>query len=87
MHLSVHHAATAQAAARLNLTRGLDGGYRGTCPCCGYGKPTLSLNVRSGGIAVSCVACGEVARIAVIAGLSPELLVPAEQPLRRWRRR
>jgi hypothetical protein len=63
MHLSVHHDATAQAAARLNLTRGLDGAYRGTCPCCGYGKPTLSLSVRSGGIAVSCFACGEVARI------------------------
>ena len=77
MHLSLHHAATAHAAARLNLTRGLDGAYRGTCPCCGYGKPTLSLSVRSGGVAVSCVACGDVAHIAAIAGLSPELLIPA----------
>ena len=64
MHSSLHHAAAAQAAARLDLTRGLDGAYRGTCPCCGYGKPTLSLSVRSGSVAVSCVACGEVARIA-----------------------
>ena len=78
MHSSLHHAAAAQAAARLDLTRGLDGAYRGTCPCCGYGKPTLSLSVRSGSVAVSCVACGEVARIAAIAGLSPELVVPAE---------
>src|SRR5215204_7192634 len=78
MHLALHHTAAAHAAARLNLTRGHDGAYRGTCPCCGYGKPTLSLSVRSGGIAVSCVACGDVARIATIAGLSSELLVPAE---------
>jgi len=78
MHLALHHTAAAHAAARLNLTRGHDGDYRGTCPCCGYGKPTLSLSVRSGGIAVNCVACGDVARIAAIAGLSSELLAPEE---------
>jgi hypothetical protein len=76
MHLSVHGAAAA-AASRLNLIRGRDHVYRGTCPCCGYAKPTLQLAVQKNGISVSCVACGQVEAIAAITGLPPEFLVSA----------
>ena len=68
----------AEAASRLNLIRGRDLVYRGTCPCCGYAKPTLQLAVQKDGISISCVACGRVEAIAAITGLPPELLVSGE---------
>src|SRR4051812_33503813 len=92
MAAPAHHAA-AQAAARLNLHRGRDGTYPGRCPCCGYGKPTLSITVRSAGIVVGCVACGEVENICTVAGLPAELLARAaptsskiDKALRLWSR-
>lgn len=68
----------AQAAARLNLTLGRDGTWRGQCPSCRYGKPSLTIGVRGHRIAVSCAACGDVGRIASAAGISPDLLLPEE---------
>jgi len=67
-----------QAAIRLNLALGRDDIWRGRCPCCTYGKPTLQLKVRYTGIAISCAACGEVAGIAAIAGIAADLLVTPE---------
>jgi len=67
-----------QAASRLNLILGRDNDWRGRCPCCGYGKPTLTLTVRKQGISISCAACGEVAGIAAIAGIPTDLLVTPE---------
>jgi Toprim domain len=68
----------AGAATRLNLALGRDDVWRGRCPCCCYGKSTLELKVRSQGISISCAACGEVAGIAAIAGIAPDLLVAPE---------
>lgn len=62
----------AGAAARLNLSRGQDRAWRGRYPNCRYGKPTLEIKAQSGGIAISCVTCGEVAAVAA-AGRSGEL--------------
>jgi hypothetical protein len=68
----------AGAAARLNLACGRDGAWRGRCPNCQYGKPTLEMKVQNSGIAISCAACGEVAAIAAIVGIAPNLVVPPE---------
>jgi hypothetical protein len=68
----------AQAATRLNLALGHDDVWRGRCPSCSYGKPTLQIKVRTLGIAISCAACGEVAGIAAIAGIASDLLVAPE---------
>ena len=46
----------AQAAARLSLALGHDEVWRGRCPCCAYGKPTLQIKVENRGIAVACAA-------------------------------
>ena len=67
-----------QAATRLNLALGRDDVWRGRCPICTYGKPTLQLKVRSQGISISCAACGEVAGIAAIAGIPSDLIVAPE---------
>lgn len=67
-----------QAATRLNLALGRDDVWRGRCPICTYGKPTLQLKVRSQGISISCAACGEVAGIAAIAGIPSDILVAHE---------
>lgn len=67
-----------QAAIRLNLALGRDDIWRGRCPSCCYGKPTLQIKVRSQGIAITCAACGEVAGIAAIAGIPTDLLVTPE---------
>ena len=67
-----------QAATRLNLALGCDDVWRGRCPICTYGKPTLQLKVRSQGISISCAACGEVAGIAAIAGIPSDLIVAPE---------
>jgi hypothetical protein len=83
----------AQAAARLNLTLGRDHVWRGGCPACGYGKPTLEMRVEADGIAVSCVACGRVTGIAAMMGLPAELVMsPRPSPskvaraLETWRK-
>ena len=68
----------AGAAARLNLACGRDGAWRGRCPNCQYGKPTLEMKVQNSGIAISCAACGEVAAIAEIVGIAPNLVVSPE---------
>jgi len=71
----------AQAAARLNLTRGRDNIWRGRCPACGYAKPTLELAVQRDRIVVRCTACGADASIARMMGLPSELLVaPTARP-------
>ncbi|WP_336485193.1 toprim domain-containing protein [Methylobacterium nigriterrae] len=71
----------AEAATRLNLKAGRDGVLRGNCPCCAYGKPTVALSVQTDGIAISCVACGNAAGIAAIAGIPSELLtLPKADP-------
>src|SRR5262249_6449975 len=69
------HDVAAQAAARLNLTRGRDNIWRGRCPACGYAKPTLELAVQRDRIVVRCTACGADASIARMMGLPTELLV------------
>jgi len=65
----------AQAAARLNLSRGRDNIWRGRCPVCGYAKPSLELAVQQDGIAFSCNACGADASVARMIGLPSELVV------------
>jgi hypothetical protein len=65
----------AQAAARLNLTRGRDNKWRGHCPACGYAKPTLEVTVEGDRIAISCTACSAVAGIAAVMGIPSELVV------------
>ena len=65
----------AQAAARLNLTRGRDNIWRGRCPVCGYAKPSLELAVQQDRIAVTCSACGADAGIARMIGIPIELVV------------
>ena len=71
----------AQAAARLNLTCGRDGIWRGRCPACGYAKPTLELAVEQDRIAVSCAACGSVGGIAAMMGVPSELIIaPRPKP-------
>jgi hypothetical protein len=71
----------AQAAARLNLTRGRDNIWRGRCPACGYAKPSLELGVRCDRIEVRCTACGADASIARMMGFPNELVVaPAARP-------
>jgi putative DNA primase/helicase len=67
-----------QAATRLNLVLGRDDIWRGRCPSCCYGKSTLQIKVRCQGISIACAACGEVAGIAAIAGIAPDLLVAPE---------
>jgi putative DNA primase/helicase len=70
-----------RAAARLNLTCGRDGKWRGRCPACGYAKPTLEVALERDCIAVSCTACGDVAGIAAILGIPNELVTsPSAQP-------
>jgi hypothetical protein len=69
----------AQAAGRLNLTRGHDGVWRGRCPSCGYAKPSLAMKVASDRIEISCQACGAVSKIASAMGLPPDL-VTAPRP-------
>ncbi len=68
------HRIAAQAASRLNLALGRDSVWRGRCPCCGYGKPTVQIKVQDHGIGVSCLACGQGDKIAAIAGIAPNLL-------------
>jgi len=68
----------AGAATRLNLALGHDDVWRGRCPSCGYGKPTLQLKVRGQGVSISCAACGEVEAIAAIAGIPSDLIVAPE---------
>jgi Toprim domain len=71
----------AQAAARLNLTRGRDNIWRGRCPACGYAKPTLELAVQCDRIEVRCTACGADAGIARMVGLPSELVAaPTARP-------
>src|SRR6476620_6545013 len=65
----------AQAAARLNLTRGRDNIWRGRCPVCGYAKPSLELTVLQDGIAVTCSTCGADAGVARMIGIPSELVV------------
>jgi hypothetical protein len=65
----------ARAAARLNLTRGRDGKWRGRRPACGYAKPTLEVAVEQDRIAVSCAACGSVGGIAAMMGVPSELVI------------
>jgi Toprim domain len=70
-----------EAAARLNLTRGRDGKWRGRCPACGYSKPTLEVAVEQNRIAVSCAGCGSVGGIAAIMGVPSELVIaPRPKP-------
>ena len=83
----------AQAAARLNLTRGRDAIWRGRCPACGYAKPSLEVAVQCDRIEVRCTACGADASIARMMGLPSELVVaPTPRPskvaraLGAWRR-
>jgi hypothetical protein len=69
------------AAARLNLTHGRDGKWRGRCPACGYAKPTLEVAVEQDRIAVSCAACGTVDGIAAMMGVPSEVvLAPRPKP-------
>lgn len=68
-------AVAAQAAARLNLTRGRDNIWRGRCTVCGYAKPSLELAVQQDRIAVACSACGADAGIARMIGIPSELVV------------
>lgn len=68
----------AGAATRLNLALGHDDVWRGRCPSCGYGKPTLQMKIRNQGISISCAACGEVEAIAAIAGIPSDLIVAPE---------
>jgi putative DNA primase/helicase len=65
----------ARAAARLNLTRGRNGKWRGRCPACGYGKPTLEVAVEQDRIAVWCAACDSVGGVAVMMGVPSELVI------------
>ena len=65
----------AQAAARLNLTRGRDNIWRGRCPVCGYAKQSLELAVQRDRIVVRCTVCGADASIARMMGLPSELVV------------
>jgi Toprim domain len=70
-----------EAAARLNLTRGRDNKWRGRCPSCGYAKPTLELAVEQDRIAVFCSACSELAGIAAVMGVPPDIVIaPSTQP-------
>jgi putative DNA primase/helicase len=62
------------AAARLNLAVGRDRVWRGRCPACGYGKPTLELKVEDDRIAISCAACGAPTAITAVLGLPPDLI-------------
>jgi Toprim domain len=64
----------AQAAARLNLTLGRDHVWRGRCPACGYGKPTLAIKATEDRITIACAACGSVPQIGTILGLSADLI-------------
>jgi hypothetical protein len=64
----------AQAAARLNLTLGRDHVWRGRCPACGYGKPTLAIKATADRITICCAACGGIPKIASILGLSADLI-------------
>lgn len=64
-----------EAAARLNLSRGRDNKWRGHCPACGYGKPTLEVAVEDDRIAVSCNACGAVAGIAAMMGVASDIVI------------
>ena len=73
----------AQAAARLNLTRGRDNIWRGRCPVCGYAKPSLELAVEQDRIAVACSACGADASVARMIGLPSELVVV--RGARQWK--
>jgi putative DNA primase/helicase len=83
----------ARAAARLNLTRGRDGKWRGRCPACGYAKPTLEVALEQDRIAVSCAACGSVGGIAAMLGVPSEVVIaPRPKPsnlahaLSTWRK-
>jgi Toprim domain len=72
---------TAEAAARLNLTRRRDNKWRGRCPACGYAKPTLEIAVEQDRIAISCSACGAVAGIAAMMGIPSEIVIaPSARP-------
>src|SRR5262245_18732843 len=76
----INHVA-AQAAARLNLTRGRDNRWRGRCPVCGYAKPSLEVAVQRDRIVVRCTTCGADACIARMIGLPSELVAaPSTQP-------
>ena len=65
----------AQAAARLGLTLGRDGVWRGCCPVCSYAKQTLAMKPQGQHVALSCRACGRRAAIAATMGLPEELIV------------
>src|SRR5262245_43873651 len=71
----------AQAATRLNLTRGRDNIWRGCCPVCGYAKPSLEIAVQRDRIVIRCTVCGADASIARMIGLPSELVAaPSTQP-------
>jgi hypothetical protein len=74
MNTSIEQIA-AEAAARLNLAVGRDDRvWRGRCPVCGYGKPTLEIKIEDDRLAISCAACGAPTAIATILGLPPDLI-------------
>jgi hypothetical protein len=71
----------AQAATRLNLSRGRDNIWRGRCPVCGYAKPSLEIAVKRDRIVIRCTVCGADASIARMIGLPSELVAaPSTQP-------
>ena len=65
-----------EAAHRLGLTLGRDAIWRGRCPACGYGKPSLAIKAHAHGIEVGCVACNAVRTIGTLLGLPPEFVSP-----------
>jgi hypothetical protein len=74
MNTSIEQIA-AEAVARLNLAVGRDDRvWRGNCPVCLYGKPSLELKVEDDRIAISCAACDAPTAIAAILGLPPDLV-------------
>jgi DNA primase len=79
MNTSIEHIA-AEVAARLNLAVGTDRVWRGRCPACGYGKPTLEIKIENDRIAISCAACEAQTAVAAILGLPPDLIVAHPRP-------